>query len=285
MDRDSSSASVKLGVISAGPTRQLDQLRTVLPSLISLREDLGPSDLPDDFGLFDCLALVHAAAPAPNAKRPPTAFVLGAAQHRGLFLAGLRRLLDLDVDLIAFWTCSPLNLPGPPDGDDAFDALLAEIVAREIALVCPAGTGLGRRCPGLFTASGVIATAPFLDLCPIPSGWPNEPALVAGWGDSASFRTSWINSGIGTLPPPAFPAAAGHTLAVWSLVAALVAGQASQPERPSLAAQREHLAGLCVPVSIRPDAARPVLGFFEPRERDVLTLLASRTDAFLRHSA
>ena len=277
---------MRIGVISAGSTRLLDSVARANGWPLVVREDLGAADQPDDVGLLCLAAVLMGVVGAQRGARPLEFAVLGGVQTRASLRDGLARLIRLEVAMTAFWTFSPLALPGAPEGDAAFDDLAAEAVRREIAVVFPAATGFAARCPGLVGCGGVLGNPPYLDAVAAPAGWPDTRPLVSSWADWATFRTAWTAAAnpVEPLPEAApFAVALGHP--VWSIVAMLALVQAARATRATLAEQIDALKLACAPVSVRPDGATPLLGFFEPRLLDQAFLEAERRDAAARHPA
>jgi hypothetical protein len=185
-------------------------------------------------------------------------------------------LLADAVDIIAIWTVSPLLMDGPPEGADAFDDLLHQAIARNVAVVVPGPTGLRAREPGILSVNGVIATAPYLDVCATPTGWATDAAPLAAWGDWESMRRSWHGTGINPVLPERFPEANGHSLAVWSIVAGVAGLHAVTDKILTLDTIRGLLRSMCVPIVVRPEVLTPSIGFFEPRQLDVRAANAGR---------
>ena len=262
-------APVRVGVISAGPTHLADKLIRHAELPILLREDLRATTQPDDVGLVWFLALMNALARSAAMPRPFAYAVVGNAQDRSRVREAWTRLLAHDVDIIAWWTFSPLLLDGPPEGAAAFEDLLQQAQERGVALAFPAAAGSGAGRPGVFSANGVVATRPYLDVCATPEGWTANVSAVTAWGDWETMKVSWQEAGVPTALPDSFPQAHGHSLAVWSVAAALASINASSPARLTLDQMTAAMRLACVPVEVRPPGLAPALGFFEPRQLEV----------------
>ena len=134
---------------------------------------------------------MNALARSAAMPRPFAYAVVGNAQDRLRVREAWTRLLAHDVDIIAWWTFSPPLLDGPPEGAAAFDDLLQQAQDRDVALAFPAAAGIGAGRPGVFSASGVVASGDsytvgqMIDLGGNPYQCPAAHAEL-GWGVASS---------------------------------------------------------------------------------------------------
>jgi hypothetical protein len=263
---------VVIGIVSAGPTAALDEPARSLALSVIDRADLGPTTLPADMGLIHFAALMAAARSKMGGVRPIGFVVRGAADTRARVLTAFEQLVEAGADLILFWTVSPLALPGPPEGDAAFDAIMATAVARDTVVIFPAATGFGARCPGMVGCGAAIATAPYLDAAAVPAGWPDPVPEVTSWADWASFRAAWLGAGLVEGMPEAAPFPTGQCLPVWTVAAILLLLACRREGRLTQADVVSALETMAVPVSIRPARVTPRLGFLDPRIMDAVSM-------------
>ena len=265
-----------VGIVSAGPTAVLDQgepLSALLPAID--RADLGPTSAPPDMGLVHFAVLMAAARSKMGGIRPLTFMVRGAAGTRSRALTAFDQLVAAAADLILFWTFSPLMLPGDPDGDAAFDAVMARASARMIPVLFPAATGFGERCPGMIGCGAAISTAPYLDAVAVPEGWPNPAPDVTSWADWPSFRAAWLGADLADGMPAQMPFPAHLCLPVWTAAAILMLLGCGRETKISPADAGTILETIAVPVAIRPERLTPRMGFLDPRLMDAVSTIGN----------
>jgi hypothetical protein len=272
---DSLEKPVVIGIVSAGPTAALDEPARSLGLSVIDRVDMGSSSLPADIGLIHFAALMAAARSKMGGKRPIGFVVRGSAETRARALAAFEQVVAAGADFILSWTFSPLALPGPPEGDAAFDAILATAVARETAVIFPAATGLGARCPGMVGCGAAVAAAPYLDAVAIPAGWPDPAPDVTSWADWANFRAAWLGAGLADQLPEDAPFPPGLCLPVWTATVILMLLACGREARMTLTEVAAILDTVVVPVSIRPARATPRLGFLDLRVTDGVAMMGN----------
>ncbi len=273
---------VRIGVISASSTEHAARVASDLGLRRVWREDLAPTPYPADVGLVWFLGFIEAISRGLILRRPNAYSIVGNAADRAHMRQAMSQLLLRGVDLIIWWTMLPLLLDGPPDGDNAFDDLVEQAANQGATLVFPGKAAFGVGRPGPISVSGIVATRPYLDICPRPVQWadvPAGPADIATWGDWDAIASSWRNVGLEIAGPKRPPLLGGHTFAVWSIASAIAVSLGVDARKPTPSEVRSMLRSLCAPIRVRPETCSPVLGFFEPAQFDILLTRSARATA------